>query len=88
MADMSAEINQKPGFPVKTVAIVILALILLIVILQNNESITLRFLFWGFSMSQILLLLLTALVGFAIGLLAYSMIERRGRREQSTRGGM
>ena len=82
---MSADLNQKTGFPVKTVIIVVLALLLLLVILQNNQTITLKFLFWGFSMSQILLLLLTALVGFVIGLLVYSMIERRGRRERKVR---
>lgn len=85
---MSTDFNQKSGFPIRKVAILVLALILVIVILQNNQTITLKFLFWGFSMSQILLLLLTALVGFVIGLLVYSIIERRGRREQSKRGGM
>jgi uncharacterized integral membrane protein len=51
----------------KTIIIVIVALLLLIIILQNTQVISLKLFFWEISMSRIILLALTLIVGFALG---------------------
>lgn len=43
--------------------------VLLIILLQNNQIVTYRILFWQFSASQLVLLPLTTLTGFLLGLL-------------------
>ena len=47
-----------------------LAGIVLIILLQNTRVVSVRFLFWEFSMSRIMLLLITLLAGFAAGFIA------------------
>jgi len=51
----------------KTIIIAIVAVLLLIVILQNTQVVSLRLFFWKISMSRIILLALTLIVGFALG---------------------
>jgi len=57
--------------------IVILTAILLVLIffIQNTQIVTLRLFFWKFSMTQIILLPLTMIVGFALG---YIVAKVRG----------
>lgn len=38
-----------------------------VVLLQNTQVVTLRFLFWRISMSQIILLVLLSVLGFLVG---------------------
>jgi uncharacterized integral membrane protein len=64
----------------KTVGITIAVIVLAIAVIQNTQVVTLRFLIWDFPISQILLIPLAALIGFAIGLIAYSFIA--GRRQE------
>lgn len=52
------------------------ALILLIILLQNNQIVTYRILFWQLSISQLVLLPLTTLTGFLLGLLVGKLWER------------
>ena len=42
-------------------------LVLVITVVQNTQTITVRFLFWEFSISQILLITLIGVAGFLIG---------------------
>lgn len=51
----------------KTIAILILVGILLIILLQNTQVVSVRFLFWELNMSRIILLPLTMVMGFVIG---------------------
>jgi uncharacterized integral membrane protein len=51
----------------KTIIIAIVAVLLLIIILQNTQVVSLRLFFWTISMSRIILLALTLIVGFALG---------------------
>ena len=51
----------------KTIIIVIVAVLLLIIIVQNTQVVTLSLFFWEISMSRIILLALTLIVGFALG---------------------
>jgi putative membrane protein len=61
---------------VKTVVIVIALVLLLIVVLQNTQVVTLRFLFWNLTMSRVILLPLIGLAGFVVG---YA-VGRRGKK--------
>ncbi len=45
----------------------VLALVTVIVIFQNTDRVTMRFLFWQWGMSRILLLTFVFLSGFALG---------------------
>ena len=48
-----------------------------IVMIQNAEVVTVRFLFWEFGMSRFLLLLLTLLVGGVAGFIAGTAARRK-----------
>jgi uncharacterized integral membrane protein len=51
----------------KSIVVLIIAFLLLIVILQNTQVVTFRLFFWKIGMSRIILLVLTLVVGFALG---------------------
>jgi len=53
----------------KTVIIWIVVILILIVLFQNTQAVTLRLFFWELSMSQIFLIPLTLFIGFGIGYL-------------------
>lgn len=65
---------------VKTVLVTIALVILVVTVMQNTQVVSLHFLIWDFSISQILLLPLVALMGFVVGLITCSLIARRGGR--------
>ena len=52
----------------KTIAIVVVVVLFLIFLFQNTTVMTLRLYFWEVSMSQIILIPIVLLVGFACGL--------------------
>jgi len=72
--------NTSPMRTAKQVLIGVVVLLLIITLLQNTAVVTFRFLFWEFSISQILLIPLVLLVGFAVGMLTYSLIARKKRK--------
>jgi len=51
----------------KTIVFLSLGVLILVVLLQNTQVVTIRFLFWQASMSSIILLPLVMLFGFTIG---------------------
>ena len=51
----------------KNTVLVVLGVLCLIVLLQNTQVVSVRFLFWKLSMSRIILLPLFMLIGFIIG---------------------
>ncbi|MFH1846477.1 MAG: lipopolysaccharide assembly protein LapA domain-containing protein [Candidatus Omnitrophota bacterium] len=51
----------------KNIALVILGVLVLIVLLQNTQVVSVRLLFWELSMSRIILLPLILSIGFIIG---------------------
>lgn len=61
----------------KAVAIMILAILFLIILIQNTHVITLNLFFWKISLSTIILIVFVLLGGFIIGYLT-SMLTRRG----------
>lgn len=52
---------------VKLSIAVIAAILILVFLLQNTQVVTLRLYFWKVSMSQIILIPLTAIIGFVLG---------------------
>jgi uncharacterized integral membrane protein len=58
----------------KTGLVLALLLLVTILVVQNTEVVTLRFLFWQASMSRVVLLLVTFVAG---GVLGYILAKRR-----------
>jgi uncharacterized integral membrane protein len=69
---------------VKIIGILVLALSVAIVVLQNTESVQTNILFFTFTMSRAALLFFTALFGFIIGVLS-SLLVGRKKSDTSTR---
>lgn len=51
----------------KTIAILTAAVLLLIILLQNTQIVSIQFLFWELGMSRIIFLPLVMAIGFIIG---------------------
>jgi uncharacterized integral membrane protein len=62
---------------IKIITISVLAVILLIVLIQNSSAVEFRFLFWAFTVSRYLLLFLLFTIGFIIGWLLKSHFLHR-----------
>ena len=52
---------------IKLILVSVVAVLTGIVIMQNTEVVAFRLLFWQLNMSRILLLLVTLILGFALG---------------------
>lgn len=68
-------------------ALMVLLLLLLVVAMfsvQNYETITVRFLYWQFAMSQALIIMLAAIFGALAGAIAGAVMSRR-RPERGSR---
>lgn len=64
----------------KTIVTVLLIVLCLIILLQNTQMVTLRFLFWELGISRIFLLPLLIIVGFIIGYVV-AKIEKKPKQE-------
>jgi uncharacterized integral membrane protein len=62
---------------IKIITISVLAVILLIVLIQNSSAVEFRFLFWAFTVSRYLVLFLVLIIGFIIGWLLKSHFLHR-----------
>ncbi|MBU0673720.1 MAG: LapA family protein [Proteobacteria bacterium] len=60
----------------KATAITILLLLVVVFTLQNTEDVSLRFLFWSFSLARALMVFLILSVGMVIGLFIGSLSRR------------
>ncbi|KPJ48938.1 MAG: hypothetical protein AMJ41_03940 [candidate division Zixibacteria bacterium DG_27] len=65
----------------KTVIILIIAALFLIILLQNTQVVTLRLYFWQLTMSRIILLVVTLLIGFIVGYIV-AKVTTRGRKSE------
>ena len=65
----------------KIIIITIVILTLLIILLQNTQVVTVRLFFWKVSMSQIILISLTLLIGFVIGFISTTVLSKRSRKK-------
>jgi len=62
---------------VKTVIIIVLTLLVLIVVLQNTQAVETRLLLLTVTMPNAVLIILTLLVGFAIGIIVASLLRAK-----------
>lgn len=58
----------------KTIVIIVLTLSVFIVILQNTQAVETRLLFLTITMPKALLIIVTLLVGFALGVIVTSLL--------------
>ena len=65
----------KPRLVVATV----LGVLVLVLVLQNTEVVSVQFFLWDFTMSRVILVLLTTLVGFVCGYLVARALAARDR---------
>ncbi|MCF7920647.1 MAG: LapA family protein [Candidatus Cloacimonetes bacterium] len=61
----------------KTIIIIVLVVLFLIILLQNTQVVEMRLLFWTISMSRVILLPLTLLVGFIIGFIVARLTKKK-----------
>lgn len=71
----------------KQITILVIAVLFLIVLLQNTQVVTFSLLFWEVRMSQIILLPLMLALGFIGGYLTHSIRQRRKQGNTSGKGG-
>jgi len=62
---------------IKLIGIVVLAVLGLVILLQNTTAVETRILFISFTMPQVFLLLLTLAIGFGLGYLTAHLRPRR-----------
>lgn len=60
----------------KNIFILVIALLLIIILLQNTQVINFHILFWTISMSQIILLFIIIILSFSIGYLSHYLIKK------------
>ncbi len=72
----------------KTIVVLVFVALFVIILIQNTQVVSLRLFFWKISMSQIILIPLTMLIGFVIGLLVAKVIGDRHKREKTEQGGI
>jgi len=65
----------------KTIGLMILAVLVLIVVIQNVQTVSLQFLFWTMSLSRIVLLPLLVAIGFMAGYLVAKMAPRKAKNK-------
>ena len=73
--------KKKSMSTAKLAVIGIVIIFVLIILLQNSNMVTFRFLFWKLSVSQILLLPATLIVGFGIGAVTVLLSTKKKQRE-------
>ena len=61
----------------KIILIGALTLLLLILVVQNSEVVTVTLLFWDFEMSRVILILLATMAGFICGYLVARLTSTR-----------
>jgi uncharacterized integral membrane protein len=69
---------QSGGIQWRPILLGLLVVILLVIVFQNSQSVTVKLLFFESSMPLILVLAITALIGVAVGYLAPA-VRRRHR---------
>jgi uncharacterized integral membrane protein len=70
---------MKPKF----IVVLVLIALLLIILIQNTQVVTLRLFFWKVGMSQIILIPLAMVIGFVVGFIV-SKVTGNQRRKNKT----
>ena len=74
---VSANARPRPKMSIKLLIVLLLMLVVTFFSVQNAETITVRFLFWQFAMSQALVIMLAAICGALAGGIAGAVMARR-----------
>ena len=69
----------------KGVIILVLVVLCLVVFFQNTEVVTFRLFFWELTMSRIILLLITLVLGIIIGYVLTTVLRGKSDRGKGTR---
>jgi uncharacterized integral membrane protein len=70
------------GALAKIIVIAVVALAILIFVLQNTASVEWTFLFWSFSVNQWIMLVVSLVVGFLVGMAVSAVLRRRRKDSQ------
>jgi len=65
----------------KYIALLVVLVLVLLILFQNREVVSLRFLFWSIEMSRVILVLITVGLGFILGFATSVIVGRRRRSE-------
>lgn len=68
----------------KTIVLIILFILFLVFLIQNTQVVTLKFYFWEISMSQIILIPLSLLVGFVAGIVTVKVTGKARDKKKMT----
>ena len=63
------------------IVLAVVVVLLLIFVFQNTEKVAFKFLFFSFTWPAWLILLVTLVLGFLVGLVTSALLQRRKRRE-------
>jgi uncharacterized integral membrane protein len=61
----------------KAIIASLLAILVFVFVVQNTEVVAVRLLFWDFRMSRVLLILLTAVIGFVGGYIVANLVKSK-----------
>lgn len=67
----------------KVISVLVLIVLFLVFLVQNTQVVTLRLYFWKISMSQIILIPLVLMLGFALGYAVAKMVGKTGKSKVS-----
>jgi uncharacterized integral membrane protein len=67
----------------KLISILVVLILFLVFLIQNTQVVTLRLYFWKISMSQIVLIPLVLILGFALGYGVAKMAGKNGSSKES-----
>jgi uncharacterized integral membrane protein len=60
----------------KVIAIIVISILALIILLQNMHTVTFSIFFWKVEVSQLLLVLLMLVIGYALGILTATLARK------------
>ena len=69
---------------IKNIVLIVLAIIALIIIVQNTGVVPIQLFFWRLWMSRIVLILLMLAIGFGIGFVLAKLTGRKGKKTEQT----
>jgi uncharacterized integral membrane protein len=61
----------------KVIAIIVISILALIILLQNMHTVTFSLFFWKIEVSQLLLVLLMLIIGYALGFLTAKLAGKK-----------
>jgi uncharacterized integral membrane protein len=69
----------------KIVGIIVLLVILVVFAIQNTQTVSIKFLFWGFETTAVLSILVSFVIGFLVGWLVLWVGPRKKKTSLSIR---